>query len=84
MKPAMEIFRGWREVIEHAGRLFVLRSERKDAAVWLNKNATDMGTSVAVELNQRDWLNCYAETRPGGLSRTSTDFDLNIKHVSFL
>jgi len=32
----------------------------------LNKNATGMGTPVADKLNQKDWLNCYAETRPWG------------------
>jgi hypothetical protein len=33
----------------------------------LNKNATDVGTSVAVrKLNQKIWLNRYAETRPQG------------------
>ena len=25
-----------------------------------------MGTPVADKLNQKDWLNCYAETRPWG------------------
>jgi len=31
----------------------------------LNKNATGLGAPVAGKLNQSDWLNCCAETRPG-------------------
>jgi len=30
----------------------------------LNKNATGMGAPVAVKLNEKDRLNCCAETRP--------------------
>jgi hypothetical protein len=36
------------------------------ASGQLNKNATGMGTPAADKLNQKDWLNCYAETRPWG------------------
>jgi hypothetical protein len=51
----------------------------------LKKNATDMGTSAAVQmLNQKIWLNCYAETRPYEISLTSTDLFFDIKRVSFL
>jgi hypothetical protein len=40
-------------------------SEYKESGcTLLNKNATDMGTSVAGKLNQKIWLNCCAETRP--------------------
>jgi hypothetical protein len=35
----------------------------------LNKNATGMGTPAAGQLNQKDWLNCCAETRPKGYSK---------------
>jgi hypothetical protein len=40
-------------------------SEYKErGCTLLNKNATEMGTSVAQMLNQKIWLNCCAETRP--------------------
>jgi len=47
-------------------RLFDLFAGEKTRLFALNKNATGMGTPVADKLNQKDWLNCYAETRPWG------------------
>ena len=37
--------------------------------IALNKNATGLGAPVAVKLNQKDWLNCCAETRPWGYGK---------------
>jgi hypothetical protein len=45
-------------------RLFVGCVGEETRLFQLNKNATDIGTSVADKLNQKDWLNCCAETRP--------------------
>ena len=47
-------------------RLFGLVAGEETRLCVLNKNATGMGTPVADKLNRKDWLNCYAETRPWG------------------
>ena len=84
-KPATENFRGWWGFIKQAGCLFIGYASKQTQLFQLNKTATDMGSSVAVaKLIQKDWLNCYAETRPWEVWLTSTDFELNIQRVSFL
>jgi hypothetical protein len=56
----------WLVVVERQTSLGADASETK-RLFPLNKNATEVGTPVAVEkLNQKIWLNCYAETRPQG------------------
>jgi hypothetical protein len=42
----------------------MIQAKRRDFV--LNKNATGMGAPVAIKSNQKDRLNCYAETRPKG------------------
>jgi hypothetical protein len=52
-------------VIERTGVFAAtMQAKTKSGCYLLNKNATDMGTSVAEELNPKIWLNCCAETRP--------------------
>jgi hypothetical protein len=64
-KPATEIFRGWWVVLEQTDVFSVKMQATRSGCSGLNKNATDMGTPVAVlTLNQKFWLNCCAETRP--------------------
>jgi hypothetical protein len=65
IKPATEKFRGWWMVIERTDVFALTMQAKRGGCSRLNKNATEMGTSVAiVKLNQKIWLNCCAETRP--------------------
>jgi hypothetical protein len=56
----------WLVGLERTDVLAVMMQAKTQSGCYrLNKNATDMGTSVAVlKLNQTIWLNCCAETRP--------------------
>jgi len=47
-------------------RLFGLVASEGTRLFTLNKNATGMGTPVAEKTESKNWLNCYAETRPWG------------------
>jgi len=53
-------------VAERTGVFAVQMQANRRGCTSLNKNATGMGTPVADKLNQKDWLNCFAETRPWG------------------
>jgi hypothetical protein len=55
----------WLVVSEQTDALAVTMQATRGGCSRINKNATDMGASVAVlSLNQTIWLNCCAETRP--------------------
>jgi hypothetical protein len=47
-KPATEIFRGWLNAIKRTDIFTVTMQAKRRGCSLLNKNATDMGTSVAV------------------------------------
>jgi len=64
-KPATENYRGWLVLIKRTDVFAAGMQATGRGCTLLNKNATDMGTSVALAiLNQKFWLNCCAETRP--------------------
>lgn len=65
IKPAARGFRGWWEGSDRRASVRC-GCRRIDAAIFVKLNATDVGTSVAEESESKDWLNCYAETRPQG------------------
>ena len=55
----------WLVGLERTDVLAVMMQAKTQSGCYqLNKNATDMGTSVAQVSNQKIWLNCCAETRP--------------------
>jgi hypothetical protein len=64
-KTSHRKIRGWWVAGERTDVFTVKMQAKRGGCSMLNKNATDMGTSVAVvHLNQKFWLNCTAETRP--------------------
>jgi hypothetical protein len=65
-KPATEKFPWLVGIVEQRSVCSVGLQANKTRLCTLNKNATGMGTPVADKLNQKDWLNCDAETRPWG------------------
>jgi hypothetical protein len=54
----------WLLIIEQMDPFAMTMQANQRGSILLNKNATDMGTSVAELLTRKTWLNCSAETRP--------------------